>query len=90
LLRALRSFVTHVIHLVDPIWLGVQALIALRILFLSTPIVTSHYENLPTYAEIFGWVFFVFRALSVFPGFPCAISVVLYTRIQVLSPVLYP
>jgi hypothetical protein len=53
-LRALRSFEPHVIHLVDPIWLGVQALIALQILFPSTPIVTSHHTNLPTYAEIFG------------------------------------
>jgi hypothetical protein len=42
-----------VIHLVDPICLGVQALIALRILFPATPIVTGHHTNLPTDAEIF-------------------------------------
>ncbi|KAJ7921553.1 hypothetical protein B0H13DRAFT_2318253 [Mycena leptocephala] len=56
-LRALRSFAPHVIHLVDPIWLGVQAFIALQILFPGTPIVTSH-TNLRTYAEIFGHPYF--------------------------------
>ncbi|KAJ7921562.1 hypothetical protein B0H13DRAFT_2415287 [Mycena leptocephala] len=54
-LRALRSFAPHVIHLIDPIWLGIQALIALQIQFPGTPIVTSNHTNLPTYAEIFGW-----------------------------------
>ncbi|KAJ7795884.1 hypothetical protein B0H13DRAFT_2510720 [Mycena leptocephala] len=52
-LRALRSFAPHVIHLVDPILLRMQAHIALQILFPSTSIVTSHHMNLPTYAEIF-------------------------------------
>ncbi|KAJ7927264.1 hypothetical protein B0H13DRAFT_1048276 [Mycena leptocephala] len=64
-LRALRSFEPHVIHLVDPIWLGVQALIALQILFPSTPIVTSHHTNLPTYAEIFGYPYFRHRTWQV-------------------------
>ncbi|KAJ7799857.1 hypothetical protein B0H13DRAFT_2390729 [Mycena leptocephala] len=45
----------RVIRLVDPIWLGVQALFALQIAFPSTPIVMSHHTNLPTYAEIFGY-----------------------------------
>ncbi|KAJ7927315.1 hypothetical protein B0H13DRAFT_2312717 [Mycena leptocephala] len=54
-LRALRSFALQVIHLIDPIWLGVQALLALQMLFPSTPIVTSHHTNLPTYGEIFGY-----------------------------------
>ncbi|KAJ7927313.1 hypothetical protein B0H13DRAFT_2653611 [Mycena leptocephala] len=53
--RTLRSFAPQVIHLVDPIWLGVQALITLHILFPGTQILTSHHANLPTYAEIFGW-----------------------------------
>ncbi|KAJ7921611.1 hypothetical protein B0H13DRAFT_2318311 [Mycena leptocephala] len=49
--------------IVDHIWLGVQALIALHILFPGTQILTSHHANLPTYAEIFGWVLssFAFR-----------------------------
>ncbi|KAJ7921595.1 hypothetical protein B0H13DRAFT_2318297 [Mycena leptocephala] len=55
LLLCPRTFASHVIHLVDPTWLGVQALIALHILFPGTPIVTSHHTNLPTYAEIFGY-----------------------------------
>ncbi|KAJ7927301.1 hypothetical protein B0H13DRAFT_2265647 [Mycena leptocephala] len=45
----------QVIRLVDPIWLGVQALFALQIAFPSTPIVMSHHTNLPTYAGIFGY-----------------------------------
>jgi hypothetical protein len=57
---ALRSFAPHVIYLIDPIC--VQALIALQILFPSTPIVTGHHESLPTYAECS----FVFHALVLF------------------------
>ncbi|KAJ7921608.1 hypothetical protein B0H13DRAFT_2318307 [Mycena leptocephala] len=53
-LRALRSSGLHVIHLVNPIWLGVQALVALQIVFPNTPIVMSHHTNLPTYAEVWG------------------------------------
>ncbi|KAJ7921605.1 hypothetical protein B0H13DRAFT_2318304 [Mycena leptocephala] len=49
-----ESFAPHIIRLVDPIWLGVQALIVLQILFPRTPIVTSQHTNLSTYAEIFG------------------------------------
>ncbi|KAJ7927324.1 hypothetical protein B0H13DRAFT_2556879, partial [Mycena leptocephala] len=60
-LRALRSFAPYVIHLIDPIWLGVQVVIALQILFPSTPIVTSHHMNLPTYAGIFGYAYFHHR-----------------------------
>lgn len=36
------------------VWLCVQALIALQILFPSILIVTSQLTNLSTYAEIFG------------------------------------
>ncbi|KAF8197159.1 hypothetical protein K438DRAFT_1420259, partial [Mycena galopus ATCC 62051] len=54
-LAALREFAPHVIHLVDPIWLGVQGLAALTLLFPNTPIVTSHHTNLPTYGTVFGY-----------------------------------
>ncbi|KAF7368416.1 hypothetical protein MVEN_00164300 [Mycena venus] len=54
-LSALRSFAPHIIHLVDPIWLGVQTLFSVLLLFPSTPIVTSHHTNLPTYARVFGY-----------------------------------
>ncbi|KAJ7779822.1 hypothetical protein B0H16DRAFT_726462 [Mycena metata] len=53
-LAALRAFAPHVIHLVDPIWLGVQALVGIKILFPHVPIITSHHTNLATYAEVFG------------------------------------
>ncbi|KAJ7158174.1 hypothetical protein C8R46DRAFT_1195578 [Mycena filopes] len=55
LVAALRAFAPHVIHLVDPIWLGVQALCALQVLFPGVPVVTSHHTNLATYAEVFGY-----------------------------------
>ncbi|CAK5268193.1 unnamed protein product [Mycena citricolor] len=64
-ISALRNFAPHVIHLVDPIWLGVQSLFALRALFPDTPIVTSHHTNLPTYAAIFGYPYFPARTWSV-------------------------
>lgn len=64
-LRALRAFSPHVIHLVDPIWLGVQALAAITILFPTTPIVTSHHTNLPTYAEVFGYPYYHWRTWGV-------------------------
>ncbi|KAJ7141703.1 hypothetical protein C8R43DRAFT_587058 [Mycena crocata] len=54
-IRAIREFRPDVIHLVDPIWLGVQALAAVHVLFPSTPVVTSHHTNLPTYASVFGY-----------------------------------
>ncbi|KAJ6534265.1 hypothetical protein B0H19DRAFT_848479, partial [Mycena capillaripes] len=60
-LRALRAFAPHVIHLIDPIWLGVQTLSALTILFPSTPIITSHHTNLPTYAAVFGYPYWHHR-----------------------------
>ncbi|KAJ7921620.1 hypothetical protein B0H13DRAFT_2415418 [Mycena leptocephala] len=62
-LRALRSFAPHGIHLVDPIWLSVQARIALQTLFPSTPIVSSHHMNLPIYVEIFGYPYFHHRTI---------------------------
>ncbi|KAJ7921547.1 hypothetical protein B0H13DRAFT_2655938 [Mycena leptocephala] len=50
---------------VDPIWLGVQSLIALQILFPSTPIVTSQHTNVPTYMEIFGYPYFHYRTWQI-------------------------
>ncbi|KAF8180448.1 hypothetical protein K438DRAFT_1841873 [Mycena galopus ATCC 62051] len=64
-LAALREFSPHVIHLVDPIWLGVQGLAALTLLFPNTPIVTSHHTNLPTYATVFGYPYYHFRTWAV-------------------------
>ncbi|KAJ7927297.1 hypothetical protein B0H13DRAFT_2653604 [Mycena leptocephala] len=54
----------RVIRLVDPIWLGVQALFAPQIAFPSTPIVMNHHTNLPTYAEIFGYTLVPLRLAS--------------------------
>ncbi|KAJ7927282.1 hypothetical protein B0H13DRAFT_2312685 [Mycena leptocephala] len=64
-LHALRPFSPHVIHLVERICLGVQALIALQILFPSTSIVTSHHMNLPTYAEIFEYPYSHYRTWQI-------------------------
>ncbi|KAJ7144093.1 hypothetical protein C8R44DRAFT_601711, partial [Mycena epipterygia] len=64
-LAALRAFTPTVIHLVDPIWLGVQSLLALHILFPATPIITSHHTNLPTYAAVFGYPYFHHRTWAV-------------------------
>ncbi|KAJ7354161.1 hypothetical protein DFH08DRAFT_955569 [Mycena albidolilacea] len=60
-----RAFSPHVIHLVDPIWLGVQALAAITIRFPTTSIVTSHHTNLPTYAEVFGYPYYHWRTWGV-------------------------
>ncbi|KAJ6503869.1 hypothetical protein C8R45DRAFT_973969 [Mycena sanguinolenta] len=54
-IQELREFKPDVIHLVDPIWLGVQALLVARLYFPAVPLVTSHDTNLPTYATIFGF-----------------------------------
>ncbi|KAK7052757.1 hypothetical protein R3P38DRAFT_3596107 [Favolaschia claudopus] len=59
-LAQLRAFRPTVVHVVDPVWLGVQALLALRLLFSydgnnEVKIVTSHHTNLPTYAEVWGY-----------------------------------
>ncbi|KAF7325126.1 hypothetical protein MKEN_00556100 [Mycena kentingensis (nom. inval.)] len=64
-IRTLREFDPHVIHLVDPIWLGVQALAAISVLFPSVPVVTSHHTNLPTYAEIFGYPYYPHRTWQI-------------------------
>ncbi|KAJ6587676.1 hypothetical protein DFH09DRAFT_819653, partial [Mycena vulgaris] len=64
-LRALRLFSPDVIHLIDPIWLGVQALSAFALLFPHTPLVTSHHTNLPTYAAVFGYPYFAHRTWAV-------------------------
>jgi glycosyltransferase involved in cell wall biosynthesis len=62
---ALRKFAPHVIHLVDPMWLGVQALTAITLLFPATPVVTSHHTNLPTYAAVFGYPYYPYRTWQV-------------------------
>ncbi|KAJ7059665.1 hypothetical protein C8F01DRAFT_1145288 [Mycena amicta] len=64
-IRALREFDAHVIHLVDPLWLGVQALAAIALLFPTVPVVTSHHTNLPTYAAIFGYPYYLHRTWQV-------------------------
>ncbi|KAJ7152563.1 hypothetical protein C8R46DRAFT_1303105 [Mycena filopes] len=64
-LHALRKFAPHVIHLVDPICLGVQALAAINILFPATPIVTSYHTNLTAYAGVFGYPCYPHRAWQV-------------------------
>ncbi|KAJ7697245.1 hypothetical protein B0H17DRAFT_1197643 [Mycena rosella] len=64
-IRALRAFAPDVIHLVDPIWLGVQALAAIAVLFPGTPVVTSHHTNLPTYAAVFGYPYYHHRTWAV-------------------------
>ncbi|KAJ7159494.1 glycosyl transferase group 1 [Mycena filopes] len=64
-LRALREFAPHVIHLVDPICLGVQVLAAATILFPTTPIVTSYHTNLTAYAGVFGYPCYPHRAWQV-------------------------
>ncbi|KAF7291317.1 hypothetical protein MIND_01276000 [Mycena indigotica] len=65
LIRTLREFDPHVIHLVDPIWLGVQALAAIALLFPTVPVVTSHHTNLPTYADVFGYPYFKYRTWGI-------------------------
>ncbi|KAJ7723496.1 glycosyl transferase group 1 [Mycena maculata] len=57
-IRELQEFDPDVIHLIDPIWLGVQALTAIKILFPNIPLVTSQDTNLPTYATVFGFPYF--------------------------------
>ncbi|KAF7350151.1 hypothetical protein MVEN_01317600 [Mycena venus] len=54
-IQALREFNPTIIHLIDPIWLGVQALLVAKIFFPGVPLITSHDTNLPTYATIFGF-----------------------------------
>ncbi|KAJ7036876.1 glycosyl transferase group 1 [Mycena alexandri] len=64
-IHALRKFAPHVIHLVDPICLGVQALAAAALLFPSTPVVTSYHTNLAAYAAVFGYPCYPHRAWQV-------------------------
>ncbi|KAJ7769459.1 hypothetical protein B0H16DRAFT_1715915 [Mycena metata] len=61
----LCGFSPDVIHLVDPIWLGIQALTAFKILLPGIPLVTSHDTNLPTYSTIYGFPYFRRRAWRV-------------------------
>ncbi|KAF7378253.1 hypothetical protein MSAN_00250500 [Mycena sanguinolenta] len=64
-LSTLRAFRPTVIHIVDPIWLGVQALASIQLLFPDVPIVSSHHTNLPTYAQVFGYPYFTERIWGV-------------------------
>ncbi|KAJ7488281.1 glycosyl transferase group 1 [Mycena latifolia] len=57
-IRELREFNPDVIHLVDPIWLGVQALVVIKFLFPGIPVVMSYDTNLPTYATVLGFPYF--------------------------------
>ncbi|KAJ7749790.1 hypothetical protein DFH07DRAFT_922896 [Mycena maculata] len=68
-LAALRAFAPHIIHLIDPIWLGVQVLAALPLLFPRARVVTSHHTNLPTYAAVFGYPYFHHRTWSLHTWF---------------------
>ncbi|KAJ6467899.1 hypothetical protein C8R45DRAFT_1219049 [Mycena sanguinolenta] len=64
-LSTLRAFKPTVIHIVDPIWLGVQSLAALTLLFPDVPIVSSHHTNLPTYTQVFGYPYWTERVWGV-------------------------
>ncbi|KAJ6505857.1 hypothetical protein C8R47DRAFT_1209802 [Mycena vitilis] len=64
-LRALRAFAPHVVHLVDPLWLGVQALATVTSHLSTTPVVTSHHTNLPTYATLLGYPCYPHRSWQV-------------------------
>jgi hypothetical protein len=49
----------HVIHILDPIWLGAQMLWALSLGWAGPykPIVASYHTNIPTYLRFFGFGF---------------------------------
>ncbi|KAH7106568.1 UDP-Glycosyltransferase/glycogen phosphorylase [Auriculariales sp. MPI-PUGE-AT-0066] len=64
-LRAILEFNPDVIHVVDPVWLGGQFLLALDAGWCGPqwqgpdrkPVVASYHTNLPTYATLFGLSF---------------------------------
>ncbi|ORX61361.1 UDP-Glycosyltransferase/glycogen phosphorylase [Hesseltinella vesiculosa] len=51
----LSSFDPHVIHLVDPVWLGGMALWILKMYFQHVPVVSSYHTNLAVYCQHFGY-----------------------------------
>ncbi|KAI8377740.1 glycosyl transferase group 1 [Radiomyces spectabilis] len=56
--KKLLEFRPHVIHLVDPVWLGAAALAICRWYAIKAPIVASYHTNLATYCGHFGWGIF--------------------------------
>ncbi|KAF8336344.1 uncharacterized protein EI90DRAFT_2911711, partial [Cantharellus anzutake] len=63
-LRIIREFQPDVIHIVEPIWLGAQVLLAMQLGWcgpmwkedsLDRVVVASYHTNLPTYATLFGF-----------------------------------
>ncbi|KAJ7483879.1 hypothetical protein B0H11DRAFT_2232022 [Mycena galericulata] len=57
----LRVFDPDVVHLVDPMWLGVQGHAAIKMFFPDIHLVRSQDTNLPTYAAIFGFPYYYNR-----------------------------
>lgn len=55
--RRLIDFAPHVIHLVDPCWLGAVGLAVIRYYLPETPLVSSYHTNLATYCTHFGYNF---------------------------------
>ncbi|KAJ7624621.1 glycosyl transferase group 1 [Roridomyces roridus] len=64
-LHQLRQFNPDVIHIVDPICLGIQSLVCVKIFFPDVPLVTSQDTNIPTYAAVFGFPYFLRRCWAV-------------------------
>ncbi|KAI8881586.1 glycosyltransferase family 4 protein [Backusella circina FSU 941] len=56
--RRLKEFDPHVIHIVDPVYLGAALLLVCRIQKMNIPIVASYHTNLATYCIQFGWGIF--------------------------------
>ncbi|KAG0172127.1 hypothetical protein DFQ28_008466 [Apophysomyces sp. BC1034] len=55
--RKLQEFDPHVIHLVEPVWLGAAALAICKLYLPHVPLVSSYHTNLATYCGHFGWGF---------------------------------
>lgn len=55
--KALLEFRPHVIHLVDPVWLGAAGLAVCRFYLPGVPLVSSYHTNLAAYCGHFGWGF---------------------------------
>ncbi|KAI9485217.1 MAG: glycosyl transferase group 1 [Benjaminiella poitrasii] len=56
--KRLIEFNPHVIHLVDPVFIGAALLAVLRVHRLNIPVVSSYHTNLSTYCTAFGWGIF--------------------------------
>ncbi|KAF8322514.1 UDP-Glycosyltransferase/glycogen phosphorylase, partial [Clavulina sp. PMI_390] len=54
-LRVIEEFNPDVIHVVEPIWLGAQVLLAMQLGGPGGAVVASYHTNLPTYATLFGF-----------------------------------